>query len=86
MSAKRLTIGELSQATGFSRYAIERMYKGGVLPFISIGRRIYFDPELVDEALKAEAKANQENARSSVESMQPKEVIHYGRLKDLIGR
>ncbi len=86
MSNKRMNIQEIAEYTGMSTYQIDLGCKRGVIPFICFGRRKFFDPEMVDEALTLEAKENQEKARSNMhEQQQQKEVMHYGKLKDMLG-
>ncbi|MFR5773599.1 MAG: hypothetical protein ACLUE7_10140 [Lachnospirales bacterium] len=59
--------------------------KKGTIPYIKIGRRLLFDPEMVLKALDLEAEQNQEEAKKKYElAQQEKEVIHYGKLIDLL--
>lgn len=85
MGNRRVCTKELSELTGLSCYQINIGIKKGVIPYIKIGRRLLFDPEMVDKALDLEAEQNQEEAKKQFElAQQEKEVIHYGKLADLL--
>ena len=85
MSAKRMTIRELSEYSGLSSYAISLMVKQGAVPYLKVGNRVFLDPVSFDEALQQIEKENQSAAKKNFEQTEkPKEIVHYGKLKDLI--
>jgi hypothetical protein len=83
MSNKRMTADEIAKMVGVSRYQIDIARKQGRLPYIQFGRRIYFDPEMVEKALDLEAVENQQRQKELAEAEKPKEVVHYGKFKSL---
>lgn len=85
MGTKRMTTAEIVEYTGLSRHQIDLARKQGKIPYIQFGKKVFFDPEMVDEALRLEAEENQRKAKANMEVNKPKEVIHYGKLKDLLG-
>jgi 2,4-dienoyl-CoA reductase-like NADH-dependent reductase (Old Yellow Enzyme family) len=85
MGNRRVCTKELAKLTGLSAYQINLGIKKGTIPYIRIGRRLLFDPEMVLKALDLEAEQNQAEARKKYElAQEQKEVIHYGKLVDLL--
>lgn len=88
MSNIRMNRDELAEYTHLTKYQVDMARKQGKIPYIQIGRRILYDPEMVEEALELEALENQRRQRELAEAAQPKEVVHYGnykKIKELIG-
>ena len=85
MGNRRVCTKELAELTGLSAYQINLGIKKRTIPYIKIGRRLLFDPQMVLKALDLEAEQNQEEAKKKYElAQQEKEVIHYGKLIDLL--
>ncbi len=58
---KLVTISEAAEATGLSKYALTVGAKRGDFPYIKIGTgrgRIFFDIDLLAEAIQLQAKKN----------------------------
>jgi hypothetical protein len=83
MSKKRMTADEIAEMIGVSKYQIDLARKQGKLPYIQFGKRIYYDPEMVEKALELEALENQKRQKELAEASQTKEIIHYGKFKSL---
>lgn len=84
MSSRRVSTKELSELTGLSTYQIQLGMRKGTIPYIRLGRRLLFDPDMVEKALEFEAEKNQQEAREKYAEQQPKEVVYYGELRDLL--
>lgn len=83
---KRITLKQAAQLTGISEWSLRAGIKQGRYPYIKVGigrGRIFVDIELLEQALAAEAQANQQRQAELFEEYQKEhnpEIISLGSI------
>ena len=84
---KRATLKETAEILGMSVYAVDKLCKQGVIPFIVIGRRKFVIIELAEKAIEAEALENQRKQKEAMQERCKPELHmgrHYPSIKDML--